>query len=329
MYPKLKLAVTLSLFLIFCINASWAQVGIGTSSPDPSAQLEINSSSKGFLPPRIELSAANLATPVTNPKTGLLVFNTATSGIYPNNVSPGFYYWNGSSWYPVVNKGNIPGEMQYWDGTRWVGIPLGQNNQVLTICGGVPTWGPCPTPMVTLNPINNPYEGFFDILYPNNWFDGTLELIMAAWTSNGLPETYRSCIKFDYSSIPLGAVIDSARLYLYAMPQPAVGNGANGAQYGSSNACYIQRITSNFSLTGFTWNSPPSSTTVNQAIIPQSTSSFQNYIIDVTQLVKDMIPNNNGFYLKLQNEVTYNAMQFASSKHTDPNIHPKLMVYYH
>jgi hypothetical protein len=74
-------------------------VGIGNNpSPDSSAILDLNSSNKGFLPPRIALQAKNIAAPVSNPTQGLLVFNTATSGIAPNQVSPGYYYWEGAGW---------------------------------------------------------------------------------------------------------------------------------------------------------------------------------------------------------------------------------------
>ena len=79
-----------------------AQVGIGTSSPDASAQLEVNSTTKGFLPPRVALTATNAATPVTSPVAGLLVYNTATAGTAPNNVTPGFYYYSGSVWVRLI-----------------------------------------------------------------------------------------------------------------------------------------------------------------------------------------------------------------------------------
>jgi len=40
--------------------------------------------------------------------------------------------------------GTTPGEMLYWNGTAWVAVAPGTDNQTLTYCGGVPTWGPCP-----------------------------------------------------------------------------------------------------------------------------------------------------------------------------------------
>lgn len=81
-----------------------AQTGIGTTTPSPSAKLEVASSNQGFLPPRIALTATNAASPVTSPATGLLVYNTATTGTAPNNVSPGYYYWNGSAWVAILSN---------------------------------------------------------------------------------------------------------------------------------------------------------------------------------------------------------------------------------
>lgn len=86
-------------FLIFFsfILFSNAQVGVGTISPE--AALDLKSTTAGLLIPRIALTAKNVAAPVLNPNGGLLgnstlIFNTATNGIAPNNVVPGFYYWN-------------------------------------------------------------------------------------------------------------------------------------------------------------------------------------------------------------------------------------------
>lgn len=73
-----------------------AQTGIGTTNPDASAKLEVNATNKGFLPPRVALTAINSASPITNPANGLMVFNTVTAGINPYQVVPGYYYWDGT-----------------------------------------------------------------------------------------------------------------------------------------------------------------------------------------------------------------------------------------
>ncbi len=86
-------------------------VGInGTgAAPDASAILDLDVSSavfatkKGLLIPRVALTATNSALPITAPATSLLVYNTATAGAAPNNVTPGFYYWDGAAWIRIAS----------------------------------------------------------------------------------------------------------------------------------------------------------------------------------------------------------------------------------
>jgi hypothetical protein len=84
-------------FLLISFGA-WAQTGIGTTAPAASAKLEVYATNKGFLPPRIALTGAADASTIASPVAGLLIYNTATAGIAPNNVVPGYYYWNGTAW---------------------------------------------------------------------------------------------------------------------------------------------------------------------------------------------------------------------------------------
>lgn len=91
-----KLIYNLVLCVLFT-NQLYAQgVGIGTNTP--AGKLDITATDDGVLIPRVALLARNIAAPLTNPTVSELVFNTATSGTIPNNVIPGFYYWNGVQW---------------------------------------------------------------------------------------------------------------------------------------------------------------------------------------------------------------------------------------
>jgi hypothetical protein len=81
-----------------------AQTGIGTNTPNASAKLDVTATDKGFLPPRVALTASNAVGPIPSPATGLLVYNTATAGIVPNNVIPGYYFWNGSAWINFIGS---------------------------------------------------------------------------------------------------------------------------------------------------------------------------------------------------------------------------------
>ena len=55
---------------------SLAQVGIGTSTPDPSSALDLTSTTKGILIPRLTTSERDL---IANPATGLLIFNSTSN----------------------------------------------------------------------------------------------------------------------------------------------------------------------------------------------------------------------------------------------------------
>ena len=101
---KVKQFVICIAFIICNINLI-AQTGIGTTTPHASAKLDVSATNKGFLPPRIALSSTTDVATITSPATGLLVYNTATTGTAPNNVAPGYYYWNGSAWVAIL--GNI------------------------------------------------------------------------------------------------------------------------------------------------------------------------------------------------------------------------------
>jgi hypothetical protein len=73
-------------------------VGVGTTTPDNSAQLDISSTTKGMLVPRMTLVQR---TAILQPATGLIVYQT--------DGSPGFYYNNGTpaapAWLLLINSG--------------------------------------------------------------------------------------------------------------------------------------------------------------------------------------------------------------------------------
>jgi hypothetical protein len=91
----------------FCLIISFglsAQTGIGTTTPHASAKLDVSSTNKGFLPPRIALLSTTDVATITLPATGLVIYNTSTAGTSPNNVLPGYYYWDGSKWNGLVDQ---------------------------------------------------------------------------------------------------------------------------------------------------------------------------------------------------------------------------------
>ena len=160
---------------------------------------------------------------------------------------------------------------------------------------------------------------------------GTVPFLnIQAWTNSGGPAIQRSLIEFDLSLIPANAIIQSAYLFLYVDMNLNTFPGGH-QQLSGSNESVIERITSNWNENSVTWNIQPSTITLNQTIIPQSIASNQDYVIDVTNLVQDMINdtlNSFGFFMKLINENYYRRMIFASRDNANREIRPRLQMTY-
>jgi N-acetylneuraminic acid mutarotase len=164
---------------------------------------------------------------------------------------------------------------------------------------------------------------------PNTNTEPVTESIAVAWTCQGNPCVDRALIEFDFSFIPSNATILSALLNLYAHPNPIT---TPTAMYGTNNSCFLRRITSPWQENTVTWNTQPATTTQNQVILPHTAVPNQDYLnIDVKALVQDHLlypASSFGFMIMLQNEVHYNAKDFASSDHPNPAYHPSIEVCY-
>jgi hypothetical protein len=104
------------LHVLLIASFAEAQTGIGTATPNASAKLDVYATDKGFLPPRVVLTASNSASPITSPANGLMVFNTVTAGTSPNQVVPGYYYWDatGLKWVSLsTTVGNVQNQAIY------------------------------------------------------------------------------------------------------------------------------------------------------------------------------------------------------------------------
>jgi hypothetical protein len=66
-------------------------VGIGTTSPDASALLDVSSTKKGFLPPRMDSTQRNA---IVSPASGLTIYNTTINA---------FQVYNGITWYSALH----------------------------------------------------------------------------------------------------------------------------------------------------------------------------------------------------------------------------------
>ena len=109
---KKKLFVLLTTF--YFMNF-YAQVGIGTTNIENGVELQIESTNRGLLIPRVALTSTLVQAPVGPAPiaTGVLVYNTSTNGAGATAVSPGFYYWSGTEWISLRSNAGTP-NLDYW-----------------------------------------------------------------------------------------------------------------------------------------------------------------------------------------------------------------------
>lgn len=82
------------------------KIGSNPTMINQSAVLEVESADKGILAPRVTLTSITDAVTIATPSNALTVFNTATAGTAPNDVTPGYYYWSSAEnkWVRLIDK---------------------------------------------------------------------------------------------------------------------------------------------------------------------------------------------------------------------------------
>lgn len=78
------------LVMLLSISETHAQAGIGTQTPDASAALEIKSTTKGLLIPKLTTAQKNT---MPSPATGLMLYDTDLNCISVNNGTPATPDW--------------------------------------------------------------------------------------------------------------------------------------------------------------------------------------------------------------------------------------------
>lgn len=184
---------------------------------------------------------------------------------------------------------------------------------------------------------NNPADGYDAPIaihdnYPTestNYANSNTFFAFCIPGASGGRNTNRVLVKFDLSSIPTTATVQSATLELFGV---GYYNSLLPGNFGN-NASYIKRITSSWTENSVTWNTEPSVTNAGVSYLAPSTSSDQDYQIDVLSITEYMIQNpslNFGYLFGMQVENPDNsaALLFHSSDASDPANRPRLCVEY-
>lgn len=118
-----------ALLIVVISNAAIAQnVGIGTAAPNSSAQLDITSSTKGLLIPRMTSFSRGL---IINPANGLLVYDTTQNRIYQYQDGAWRYFINDSYWRKSSTRDWV------YSSTDSVGVGTSTPTQRLDVNGNI------------------------------------------------------------------------------------------------------------------------------------------------------------------------------------------------
>jgi len=166
--------------------------------------------------------------------------------------------------------------------------------------------------------------------YPGINFENDDDFAALAWIADTVSYIGRTLFICKLSVIPQNATVTNAQLLLSYDREPIHYTGAGHHQDSGSNACYMQRITQNWADSTVNWNTQPSVTTTNQISLDSSTSGFQNYSVDMTAVINDMVQNpsgNFGFLFRLKKESPLRVLGFSMGLR-NPNLKPVLQVTY-
>jgi len=123
-----RILTIITLFILFIYSGFAQNVGINAdgSSPDGSAMLDVKSTTKGILIPRM---TAAQKTGISTPATGLMIYQT--------DATAGFYFWNGSAWTQIGSGGGSGTVTSVATGTGLTGGPVTTTGTISLATSGV------------------------------------------------------------------------------------------------------------------------------------------------------------------------------------------------
>ncbi len=145
---------TLLLVLLFA-TTTFSQVGIGTTTPDASSALDITSTTKGLLPPRMTTNERDL---ISSAATGLIVFNTTLNTLQINVGDATTANWvslSAAATSPTYNIGDIVnGGVVFWlDSTGQHGLVVAFSDAATSV-----EWGCHETDLPNVPNVSHLYQ---------------------------------------------------------------------------------------------------------------------------------------------------------------------------
>ncbi|MFP4847274.1 hypothetical protein [Winogradskyella sp. PE311] len=122
--------ITLVMLISCSLTAINAQVGIGTTEPDPSSELHIESNDSGLLIPRLTTTQRDA---ILSPANGLLIFNTDTDEIQINTNTTITPIWEAFTL--TTTTTSTPGQSVKYSNTD-ISTNINNNTAInLPVCG--------------------------------------------------------------------------------------------------------------------------------------------------------------------------------------------------
>ena len=246
--------------------------GIGTTTPNASSLLEMVSTTKGILVPRMTLKQRN---EIVSPATGLLIYQT--------NNTPGFYYYDGSLWKAITPKAN------------WSLTGNGGTNPATNFIGTTDV-----QPLIFK--VNSQKAGYLDYNNNNTGF-GVQTLIVAtgeANTANGFNALYTNTV--GYNNTANGAYV----LYSNSKGHNNTANGyralftnttgyynaATGAFALENNIDGVSNTANGISALRFNTNGS-NNTAAGANTLFYNTTGYSNVAIGSNSLFNNIVSHNN------------------------------------
>lgn len=229
---KLIIKFNIVFLLLISLFTLKAQVGIGTVNPDTGTILDLMSSNKGLLIPRVGLLGTTDTTtiPVSAIDEGVIVYNLENAGIAPGNViKDTFYIWTDNAWQAIGEISDIKEGFI----TRQVFSGRADSNFNYSPANSFSAWVPVNFQTEFYDPKNTHSAGIFTIpetgLYS---VSGNLGLIMQGQTTTGVQTVGIRIMNITTNTEIAASYLSCERIFFYSVNPPIhwIGELAAGTQ---------------------------------------------------------------------------------------------------